>query len=328
MLNKVWLIIFSVILFSAGCSSFSSELPTKADPLEDMNISRTLLEKPQDEEQRLELPLGVFTGVVVGDSRQTLEERLEAPEGVLVTKIVENSPAAAAGIQVGDIILEAAIDENTPNLLHWPSDWFKLEQTARPDSVIHVLCDRAGRDFKASIRPVKRISPPDSLKVETFREEDKVGIIVRNASEVEADKAGLSRGEGCVVVGLAGASPWRQAGVLFGDVIIEINDRIIKNPQELLITINELKTSNDVKIIVFRENKKVTINTWISGRQKETREFNIPFIFSYGNKGGIEKTSVLFGLFSVRKTRAASEYRICWLIHYTSGDSTRLEEIK
>jgi C-terminal processing protease CtpA/Prc len=327
MSKQVWLIIFSVILFSSGCGS-SSELPAKADPLEDMEISRTLLEKPQDEEQRLKLSLGVFTGVQVGDSRQTLEERLEAPEGVMVTKIVENSPGAAAGIQVGDIILEAAIDENTPNLLHWPSDWFKLEQTARPDSVIYVLCDRAGRDFKASIKPVKRISPPESLKIETFREEDKVGIIVRNASEVEADKAGLTRGEGCVVVGLAGTSPWRQAGVLFGDIIIEINGKIIKNPQELLITINELKKGNDVKIIVFRENKKVTINTWISGRQKETEEFNIPFIFSYGNKGDIEKTSVLFGLFSARKTRVAAEYRICWLIHYTSGDSTRLEEIK
>jgi len=328
MSKLTWLIIYSVILSSLGCSSLSSGLPTQAAPLENMDVSRTLLAMPQDEEQRQELPLGVFTGVEVGDSRLTLENQLEAPEGVLVTGIVENSPAVAVGIQVGDIILEAAIDENAPTLLHWPSDWFELEQKAQPDSAIHLLYDRAGRDFKTTIKPVKRISPPNRLSVETFREEAKVGIIVRNASEVEASKAGLLRGEGCVVTGLARKSPWREEGVLFGDIIIEINNKIIRNPQELLITINGLKKGDDVKIVVFRNDKKIALNTTVSKRKRETIEFNIPLIFSYGNKRGIEETSVLLGLFSVRKTMVASEYKLFWLINYTVGDSNRLEEIK
>ncbi len=326
MLKLMWFILFSVILFSFGCSS--SELQTKADPLENMEVSRTLLVAPQDEEQRKELPLGVFTGIAVSDSQQTLEEQLKAPEGVLVTGIVENSPGAAAGIQEGDIILKAAIDDNAPTMLRWASDWFKLEQTATPDSTIHTYYDRAGRNFETILKPVKRISPPSRLTGNSFREEAKVGIIVRNTSEVEAGKAGLTRGEGCVVVGLSRTSPWRQAGVLFGDIIIEINDKIIKNPQELLITINDLKKGNNVNIVVFREDKKITINTRVSKRQKETKEVNIPFIFSYGNKGGIEKTSILFDLFRVRKTKVASEYKLFWLINFTIGDSNRLEEIK
>ena len=324
MSKLTWFIIFSVILSSLGCSS----LPTEADPLGNMEVSRTLLAAPNDEEQREKLSLGVFTGIEIGDSRLTLEEQLEAPEGVLVKGIVENSPAAAAGLQEGDIVLDAAIDDNTPNSLHWPSDWFKLEQTTQTDSVIHVLCDRAGRDFRTTIIPVKRISLPPRLSSETFREEAKVGIIVRNASEVEAEKAGLARGEGCVVVGLAWTSPWRQAGLLFGDIIIEINDMSIKNPQELLITINSLNKNDDVKLVVFREDKKVTLNTTVSKRQSETKKINIPFIFSYNNKRGIKETSALLGLFSVRKTSVASEYRLFWLINYTVGDSNRLEEIK
>ena len=55
---------------------------------------------------------------------------------------------------------------------------------------------------------------------------------------------------------------------------------------------------------------------------------NIPFIFSYDNKRGIEENSVLLGIFNVRKTKVASEYRLFWLINYTVGDSTRLEEVK
>jgi len=253
---------------------------------------------------------------------------LEAFEGVLVTGIVENSPAATAGIQVGDIIIEAAIDENTATLLHWPSDWFKLEQAAQVDSVIHVLYDRAGRDFKTAIKPVKRISPPNRLSGNTFREESKVGIIVRNASEVEAERAGLTRGEGSVVIGLARTSPWKQAGLLYGDIILEINNIKIKNPQELLITINGLNKGDDVKIVVFRDGEKITLNATVSKRQKETKAFSIPLLFSYGKKGGIEKTSVLLDILSVKKTQVASEYRLFWLINFTTGDSNRLEEIK
>jgi S1-C subfamily serine protease len=323
-----WFIMFSVISSSFGCGSLSSGLQTQADPLENMESSRTLYAMPQDEEQRRQLPLGVFTGVEVGDAQLTLEDKLKVPDGVLVTKVVENSPAAAGGIIAGDIIIKAAINDNAADMLHWTSDWFKLEQTATPDSVLHVYYDRAGRNFETTIKPVKRIAPPARLSGNSVREEAKVGIIVRNASEVEAGKAGLTRGEGCVVIGLAGTSPWRQAGVLFGDIIIEINDKFIKNPQELLITINELKKGDNVKIVVFREDKKITINSTVSKRQTETKEFNIPLIYSYGNKNGIEKTSALLGIFSVRKTRVASEYRLFWVFNYTFGDSTRLEEIK
>lgn len=325
MSKLTWLIIVSVMMFLFGCTS---SLPTQSDPLIDMEVSRAIFEMPQDEGLRKELPLGVFTGVEAGDSRLTLEEQLKAPEGLLVTKIVENSPAVAAGIQTGDIILEAAIDENEPILLQWPSDWFKLEQMAKVDSDIHVLYDRAGRDFRATIKPEKRINPPNRLIGDTFREESRVGIIVRNASEVEAEKAGLIRGEGCVVIGLARTSPWRKAGMLFGDVILKINDKAIKNPQELLMTINALKKNDDVKMIVFRDGKKVELNTTVSRRQKEVKKIDIPLLFSYNKKRGIEETSMLLGLFNIRKTKVASELKLFWFINFTIGDSSRLEEVK
>jgi hypothetical protein len=141
---RLW---FSLILLAlSGCGMFRSELPTQADPLQNMDLSRARLALPQDEAQRQELPLGVFTGVQVGDARVTLESQLQAPEGVLVTGIIENSPAIVASIQEGDILLEAALNENEPMPLQWPSDWYRLEQTASSESSIHVLFDRAGRD--------------------------------------------------------------------------------------------------------------------------------------------------------------------------------------
>lgn len=320
--------LFVLALGLSGCGVFRRDLPTTADPLEDMEISRARLAMPQDEAERQGLPLGVFTGIQVGDARLTLESQLEAPEGVLVTGIVENSPAVAARLQEGDILLEAGFDENRQEAIQWPSDWYKLEQTASTDSTIHVLFDRAGRDGETKIHPVKRLAAPKRLTGTHVREEAKVGIVVRNASEVEAHKAGLTRGEGCVVVGLARTSPWRRAGVLFGDLILAINGHPIKNPQALLATIHGLNKGQDVEIELYRDNKKLSLATSISKRQRETSEFKIPLIYAYENRRGIKKTSVLCGLYRHRKTAVASRTTLLWVVSFTTGDANRLEETK
>jgi C-terminal processing protease CtpA/Prc len=328
MTRLMWLLLPLAICALSGCGSFRSELPIQAAPLAEMDISRERLPLPKDEEERLKLPPGVFTGIEVGDSRQTLEAQIEAPEGVLVARVVENSPAVAAGIAEGDILLKAGVGNSAPTSLHWPSDWYKLEETTPPDAKIHVFFDRAGRDGEADIKPVQRLAPPRRLEAATFREEAKVGVVVRNASEVEAHKAGLVRGEGCVVVGLAASSPWRKAGMVFGDIITDLNGAPIANPQALLTEINHLNQGDDVRIGVFRDDRKVALDTSVSRRKKETTEFDFPLIFSYKNHEGIENTSVLLGLYSHRKTAVASRVTLFWIIDYTVGDATRLEETK
>jgi S1-C subfamily serine protease len=321
-----WLPLLLAMLPAWGCHLSSSGPPTQAEPLEDMEVSRARFAMPQDEAQRQELPRGVFTGIEVGDARQTLEAQLSPPEGLLVTAVVENSPAVAADIRAGDILLEAAIDHGEPVTLSWPSDWYRIEETASVNGTIELLVDRAGRDRRAVLKPVKRISLRPRLPGQHYREERKVGIIVRNASEVEAHQAGLARGEGAVVVGLAQTSPWRQAGVQLGDVITDVNGTPVKNPQELLAAINDLPLGRAVRIGVFREGEKVTLQTTVSRRKQETAEVRIPLLYTYENKRGIRKSSVLMGLFRERQTAVAAEYTVLWFIKWTVGDSNRLEQ--
>ena len=188
--------------------------------------------------------------------------------------------------------------------------------------------DRAGRGGETDIQPVQRLAPPRRLEATTLREEAKVGVVVRNASEVEAHKAGLARGEGSVVVGLAASSPWRKAGMVFGDIVTDINGQPIANPQALLTAINHLKPGDVVRIGVFRDDRKVSLDTSVSGRAKQITDVDIPLLFTYRNHEGIENTSVLLGLYSHRKTAVASRVTLFWIIDYTVGDATRLEEVK
>ena len=57
--------------------------------------------------------------------------------------------------------------------------------------------------------PAARVAPAERDEGARFREEERVGFIVRSATEVEARSAGLAPGAGVVLVGLAAGSPWR-----------------------------------------------------------------------------------------------------------------------
>jgi len=99
-------------LAAAGCAG--ADLARTPPPLLLMEEPLELVDEPSDEGERGQLPRGSFTGVVVGDSRASLDALLEAPAGVLVTAVVENSPGAIAGVAEGDLLLEARSGETMP----------------------------------------------------------------------------------------------------------------------------------------------------------------------------------------------------------------------
>lgn len=89
----------------------AAPLPVEAPPLHDMEEPVDLLAEPDDEAQRQDLPVGSFSGAYVERAQRSLEAELLDDEagggdGVLVARVVENSPADAARIAVGDILLE------------------------------------------------------------------------------------------------------------------------------------------------------------------------------------------------------------------------------
>ncbi|MFQ5517227.1 MAG: RNA polymerase sigma factor, partial [Acidimicrobiia bacterium] len=75
-------------------------------------------------------------------------------------------------------------------------------------------------EAEAVVQAMERLRPADRGETERFREEDRVGVVVRTATEVEARAVGLGPGGGAVVVGLSRTSPWREAGLRFGDLIV------------------------------------------------------------------------------------------------------------
>lgn len=319
---KLWILV--VLSIVPACSSLRGGIPAVAPPLADMEEPLDAREEPLDETARLALPAGSFTGLVASRSSDSLDELAAESGGLTVASVVENSPADLAGIEAGDALVEVrAVDSVV--MPRWPSEWRAIEIGSLPGSSIEVVVDRAGVERTATIVTIARARSAAREDVERFREEDRVGVVLRTASEVEARAAGLAPGGGAVVTGLSMRSPWRAAGVRYGDLVRTVGGETVTHPQVVLDAIRKTDEEGELVLGIVRAAQDVELTVGVTRRESEITSFSIPFLYSYSHDRGRSETSVLFGLFSYESTPAAWRMHVLWLIEFGGGDADRLE---
>jgi C-terminal processing protease CtpA/Prc len=315
----------TTLLACLTACSLAPDLPERP-PLADFEEPLDLLVEPDDEAARRALPTGSFSGLVLDDARDTLAAKLDEPAQLRVAAVVENSPAAAAGIEVGDLLLEAQVAGGEAIALRRPSEWRQLELDTPPGARVTLFVDRAGREARTELLLVPRLRPPPRTPAERFREEDRVGIALRTATEAEARAAGLGPGGGAVVVGLSRGSPWRRAGLRFRDLVLACDGAAVAHPQDLLAAIRRPDTEA-LRLDVRRDGTTFTVVAPLSQRDSELYEITLPPLFSYEAERGRSEWSLLLGLLNYRSTAAAWRCRLLWLFAIGGGDADRLLEV-
>jgi S1-C subfamily serine protease len=317
-----------VLLALASCASLfeSDEMPTEAPPLADMQEPLDRIEEPDDEAQRQQLELGGFTGIYVADARKTLEDMGDEAIGVRVARVVENSPGDAAGLVEDDLILAAGPPDGILVDVAWPSQWERIEREAAPGSDLVLLYDRAALEDEVTLRVAQRVRPAKRKSTERYREEQRVGVVLRTATAVEARSAGLGNGGGAVVVGLSRVSPWRRAGLVFGDLLVRVDGDEVAHPQVVLDAIRNADEDGSLELTYVRDGVEHTVAAPISRRAQEVTDVDIPFLYSYDRKRGETEWSLLLGLISKRSTGVAWEWTFLWFIDVAGGDEDRLVE--
>ncbi|MBK9384849.1 MAG: PDZ domain-containing protein [Planctomycetes bacterium] len=309
-----------------GACSF--DLPREAPPLADIEEPLALRDAPRDDEQRSSLAFGVFTGATMQVAQNRLDQRDEESEGLRIERIVENSPADAAGLAVGDLVFEVSIAGGKRVELAWPSEWRALELEASAGVPWTVRFDRAGEEREVALVPVPRVRPAEAPVVEHFREEQHVGVVFRTATEVEARATGLAPGGGAVVIGLSRSSPWREAGVRFGDLLVAIDGRRIAHPQ---VALDELRRAGEenrsVELELFRAGRPLELSALSSVRFEEVYDLSIPLLYSFERERGRIEHSFLLGLVGHEANEVAYSWRFLWLLTFRGGQADRLVEV-
>jgi C-terminal processing protease CtpA/Prc len=307
-----------------ACSIGKRDLPLEPPPLADLEEPLDRREEPRDEDARGELAAGSFTGLTVGTASDSLDALASDAGGLAVRAIVENSPADFAGAEVGDLVVEVRA-QDVVSSPRWPSEWRAIELATPPNTEVTLVVDRAGAERELTLTTMARVRPAEREAAQRFREESRVGVVLRTATEVEARAAGLGPGGGAVVVGLSRASPWRTAGIRYGDLVRAVDGVPVAHPQVVLDAIRGAPDGGELKLEIVRAGATLTVAAGVSERAGEVREIDIPLLYSYSFDRGRSETSFLFGLYHFDSTPAAWRLRLLWFIEFEGGDADRLE---
>lgn len=157
---------------------------------------------------------GVVRRPWVGFKLQTSRRgtrRTALAKGVAVTSVVPGSPAARAGIQPGDLLVQSR-----DRVVRNPFDWEAERLELRVGEVVPVTIERMGREMRTNVR-VADLPEVNAPKVTVLREIQLVTL----TPAIRAER-NVRRATGALVQTVT-ARVADQLGIQTGDVILQIN---------------------------------------------------------------------------------------------------------
>ncbi len=97
-----------------------------------------------------------------------------------------------------------------------------------------------------------------------------IGVQISPLTDEFAKELGLKKAEGALIGSVLENGPAQKAGLKEKDVIIRINDKQIKNYQELIKKVSRTKIGKTLKVTVWRDKKK--LNLWVTVKERPSRK--------------------------------------------------------
>jgi serine protease Do len=163
--------------------------------------------------------LGVNIHDRAGEGLEPLDG-LAARKGAVVREVFKNSPAASAGIKVGDRVtaVNGRPIETYLQLL-------RRVAILAPGSEAKLTLIRGTEPREVSVKLIERPSPEVLERLAGGAGAQKLGVVPRDLNPTLAERLGLASSAGVLVAGVIPGSPAEDAGLQAGDLITEVNRR-------------------------------------------------------------------------------------------------------
>jgi len=197
--------------------------------------------------------LGVYIQSVTEAQAQTAG--LGSRRGALVTGVIDNSPAQAAGLRHGDIIVQ--IDEHPIS----ESQQLPLIVGSVPvgrSAMLTVIRDRAARKIPITITPSHEAEMA-SLTNGGRSRGLALGLTVRQVDANLAHQLDLPEADGIIIAAVDPDSPGANAGLRPRDVILEVDRRRLKDLADWRRALDAAANENITLLLVRRDRGTVFI---------------------------------------------------------------------
>ncbi|MCP3870825.1 MAG: DegQ family serine endoprotease [Gammaproteobacteria bacterium] len=199
-----------------------------------------------------------WLGVYIQDVTRELADSfgMPHPTGALVAKVLPDSPAQAAGLQIGDIVLKYNGNEITNSSKLPP-----LVGISRINRPAELLILRSGKQKKVKVDigelPDKVTGSPQKTNGIIL------GMSITDITPQAMRQLDLDSDEGVLVESMRGG-PAQAAGIREGDIIQMINNERIRNVDEFEQQLSKLR-GRSTPILVLRESGPIFLALRVPG---------------------------------------------------------------
>ncbi|HWO58178.1 MAG TPA: PDZ domain-containing protein [bacterium] len=227
--------------------------------------------------------LGVFIQNIDRDLAD--EEKLPSTDGVYVSGVVEDSPAAEAGLKKGDVILkfngqEARSVRHLTNLIEETKPGSKIDIEIWRDGSQRVLACEIGREDDSNAWTFDgdwQFDAPDAMdprapdiprapRAYSFSlgqlSTSYIGVSLYDMSDELAAALGAPDG-GVLVNEVEKDSPAEKAGLKAGDVIVEVGHRKVYDTDDVRRAIQRAEDGDKVAVRVLRGKEDLTVDVTV-----------------------------------------------------------------
>ncbi len=191
-----------------------------------------------------------WLGVLIQDVTRELAETfgLRHPRGALIAQVLSDSPAAAAGLRSGDIVL--AFNGKEVNL---SSSLPPMVGAAKVGSEATLTVLRDGETIELPVL-LSELSEEEPEMVMAGQVEqaaaDRLGLVVEDLRPDERERLGIE--DGGVIIDSVEDGPAQQAGIRAGDVIVSFGSKPVADTKGFGELVEHMQEGKPVAVLIQR----------------------------------------------------------------------------
>ena len=207
--------------------------------------------------------LGVYSKNISPERAREL--KLPGDYGVVVTQVEEGSPAAKAGVQKDDVILEFGGE-----LVRSVVQFQRLVRETPPGNTVDIKVNRGGQARTLSAKLEEQRGPightwiapqAHAFSLRVMSRGATLGISADDLTKQLADYFGVKQGKGVLVREVVVGSAAEKAGLKAGDVIVKVDSREVASASELRSALpHDLEEKRKVSVTVVRDHHEQTLS--------------------------------------------------------------------
>jgi serine protease Do len=190
-----------------------------------------------------------YLGVSVQDITPELAKSLNLKDtkGALVAGVTKGSPAEAAGIKQGDVIVRFDGKDLT-DMHSLPA----LVAAIPIDKEVAVAILRDGAEQTLKVKVGKMPGEPTEAAGPSEPSQGKWGLALRDLDGRTAQRLGVTPGSGVLVASVQSGSPAERGGIRSGDVILEVNRQKVTSVKEVQTAAQKQQDNGSLLLLLRR----------------------------------------------------------------------------